>query len=98
MKSDNVNMDPFVRRKLIFSLSQPTNPIPGALLRHIEHHGTPRSIQAWERVGWIGVNEEGYILTEKGCLALCATGPQIVECFIPDEQEGKTTNPGTWLR
>lgn len=98
MITDNQNMDPFVRRKLIFSLSQPTNPIPGALLRHLEYHATPRAIVGWEKAGWISINQEGYILTEKGCRAICAEAPRLVDYFIPEEQERKTNNAGTWFR
>lgn len=102
MSKGNTSLDPIARRKLIFSLSQPTNPVPGGVLRHLERNGTPRSIQAWEKAGWISIDEGSYFLTEKGYNALDTNKAQriahFVEYFLPKEQGRESNNPGTWLR
>ena len=60
------NLDPVNRRKLLFSLSQPTNPVAGSLLAHIEQQVTVKAIHAWEKNGWIMRSGGCYVLTNLG--------------------------------
>lgn len=68
-------IDPMTRRKLLFSLSQPTNPVAGALLPHINQHATPRALAAWERNGWIAYRAGHFYLTELGRDAIREPSP-----------------------
>ena len=68
-------LDPFSRRKLLFSLSQPTNPVAGSLLAHIEQQVTVQAIHAWEKNGWIMRSGGGYVLTNLGSRLLQEQNP-----------------------
>ena len=78
-------MDPISRRKMLFSLSQPTNPVPGALLAHLESQVTPKTISAWERNGWIRREGVKYYLTGEGSAILMDKGPTPPDSYYPLE-------------
>lgn len=76
-------LDPVARRKLLFSLSQPTNPVAGALLAHIETQASPAAINAWERNGWIRREGGNFYLTETGSEVLRTASPPPPDSFYP---------------
>lgn len=93
-----VRMNPVIRQQILFSLSQPTNPVPGAVLRHLTKQATPALIRSWLHAGWIGIEQNQYILTEKGCSALCEKSPiNVVGLNFQDEEDEETTK-GIWYR
>ncbi len=63
-------MDPLARRKLLFSLSQPTNPVVGARLPFLHDQASAKAILSWAQLGWIEQIERQYYLTKKGSDAL----------------------------
>lgn len=78
-------LDPMARRKLLFSLSQPTNPVPGALLAHIESQATPSTIHAWENNGWVNRERGNYYLTKFGSETLRSPSPPPPDSYYPIE-------------
>lgn len=74
-KRKNTILDPIARRKFLFSLSQPTNPVAGSLLAHIEQQLPQRTIQAWELNGWITREGLNYVLTNLGSALLNEKSP-----------------------
>lgn len=79
------NLDPIARRKFLFSLSQPTNPVAGSLLAHIEQQLPQRTIQAWESNGWISREGSGYVLTSSGSALLLEKSPSPPDNYNPVE-------------
>lgn len=63
-------MDPYTRRALLFSLSAPTNPVPGAVLSHLLREADRRDILQWLTRGWIEQVGNDYLLTERGNAAI----------------------------
>ncbi len=78
-------LDPTTRRKLLFSLSQPTNPVSGALLAHIENQATPAAIHTWENNGWIRREGPNFYLTETGSAVLRTASPPPPDSYYPIE-------------
>jgi hypothetical protein len=66
----SAKMDTASRRSLLFSLSCPTNPVPGAILMYLTREASPRAIRRWQLCGWIEQEDGHYVLTEKGTKAL----------------------------
>lgn len=63
-------MDPQTRRALLFSLSAPTNPVPGAVLSYVLREASRRDILQWISQGWIEQVGNDYVLTERGNAAI----------------------------
>jgi hypothetical protein len=77
-------MDLDTRRMILATLSQPTNPVAGAVLSHIDTRAHPSAIREWERNGWIKLTPKHYILTTEGhCALLSARSGTPPESFYP---------------
>ena len=76
-------MDAQTRRTMLFCLSQPTNPVPGAVLSHVLRQASYQAIRNWEEHGWIARSGTNYVLTESGCAAISAKPPVPPESYFP---------------
>lgn len=76
-------MDAQTRRTLLFCLSQPTNPVPGAVLSHVLRQASYQAIRDWEAHGWIARSGTNYVLTETGCAAISAKPAVPPESYFP---------------
>lgn len=65
-----VKMDAQTRRALLFSLSAPTNPVPGAVLSYLLREANRRDIAEWTNRGWIERSGTDYVLTDLGNSAI----------------------------
>lgn len=86
LHSAPAKMDPQTRRALLFSLSAPTNPVPGAVLNYILREANRREIAEWINHGWIERLGTDYILTDSGNAAIHevpSDGPP--ESYFPAE-------------
>lgn len=81
----NNKLDPIARRKFLFSLSQPTNPVAGSLLAHIEQQLPQKTILAWESYGWISRDGLNYVLTKSGSVLLQEKSPPPPDDYNPVE-------------
>lgn len=79
-------MDTHTRRALLFSLSSPTNPVPGSVLSHVLKEANRREILQWLERGWIERSDGNYVLTARGSDALRQPqGESPPESYFPAE-------------